>query len=64
MVNGTSIAVLAGASVADVLDRLPGGGSPGTAVALADQVVPAGQWTTTRVAAGDRLEVVRAVAGG
>lgn len=64
MVNGTSIEVPEGASVADVLDRFPGGGSHGTAVALADQVLPAGQWASTRVATGDRLEVVRAVAGG
>lgn len=70
MVNGTSIEVPEGASVADVLNRFTGGGSfprggsRGTAVALADEVVPAGQWATTRVAAGDRLEVVRAVSGG
>ncbi len=41
------------------------GGAPrGVAVALNDAVVPRGAWTTTVVAAGDRVEVVTAVQGG
>lgn len=64
MVNGKSVSVAEGATVADVVDRLSGGSRSGTAVALAEEVVPAGQWATTKVVAGDRLEIVQAVAGG
>ena len=34
------------------------------AVARNEQVVPARAWTETRLAAGDRIEIVRPVQGG
>lgn len=64
MVNGKPLNVPEGSTVADVVDRFAKGRCAGTAVALAEEVVPAGQWVTTRVAAGDRLEILQAVAGG
>ncbi len=64
MVNGTVVDVPEGATVADVVNRFLAGRSSGAAVALAEEVVPAGKWTTTTVVAGDRLEVLQAVAGG
>lgn len=36
----------------------------GIAVAIDDEVVPRGEWATTRPAEGQRVEVVRAVGGG
>lgn len=64
IVNGKPLSVREGATVAEVVDRFLPGGCTGTAVALAGEVVPAARWTTTSVAAGDRLEVLQAVAGG
>lgn len=66
VVNGEAASVPDGSSVADVVARCAPGaaGGRGTAVALSDAVVPAGRWATTPVAAGDRLEVLTAVAGG
>jgi len=64
VVNGKPLRVPEGATVADVVNRFLPGGCTGTAVALAQEVVPAGQWATTRVAAGDQLEILQAVAGG
>ena len=64
LVNGKVLDVPEGATVADVVDQLLGVRRSGTAVALAEEVVPAGQWATTTVVAGDRLEVLQAVAGG
>lgn len=37
---------------------------PGIAVAVNDRVVPRAAWATTRLAPGDRVEVLQAVAGG
>ncbi|MCI2237574.1 sulfur carrier protein ThiS [Paenibacillus sp. TRM 82003] len=66
LVNGEPLRVPAGSSVADVVARFAPGLEPGrgTAVALADEVVPTGSWGSTAVTAGDRLEVLQAVAGG
>jgi sulfur carrier protein len=79
LVNGESVRLPGGASVADVVrhllpptedapDALDGPDGPvsvgGIAVALGDEVVPAGRWATTVVRDGDRLEVLGAVAGG
>jgi sulfur carrier protein len=64
VVNGELVRVPEGATVADVVNRLLPGGCSRTAVALAGEVVPAGRWATTRVAPGDQLEVLQAVAGG
>lgn len=38
--------------------------APGVAVALNGTVVPRGAWATTRLAAGDAVEIVRARQGG
>jgi sulfur carrier protein len=70
VVNGEALRVPPGASVRDVVHAYaPGsagaaGPAGGIAVALAETVVPAGAWDSTTVAAGDRLEVLGAVAGG
>ena len=37
---------------------------PGLAVARNDEIVPRGEWETTPVAPGDRIEIVGAVQGG
>ena len=36
----------------------------GTAVAVNDAVVPRGRWAATRVAEGDRIEIITAAQGG
>ena len=36
----------------------------GVRVARNDEIVPRGEWETTPVAAGDRIEIVGAVQGG
>lgn len=36
----------------------------GIAVAVNDAVLPRGLWATTRIAPGDRVEIVNAVQGG
>ena len=36
----------------------------GLAVALNDQIVPASAWASTKLVAGDAIEIVRAVGGG
>jgi sulfur carrier protein len=36
----------------------------GLAVARNDEIVPRGEWETTPVASGDRIEIVGAVQGG
>ncbi|WP_432512300.1 sulfur carrier protein ThiS [Kineococcus sp. SYSU DK001] len=65
-VNSEPLRVPAGSSVADVVARFAPAAvdGRGTAVALGEEVVPAGSWARTPVAAGDRLEVLQAVAGG
>lgn len=65
-VNGGVLQVPPGSTVADVVARWSpaAAGGRGVAVAVHDEVVPAGRWASTPVAAGDRLEVVQAVAGG
>ncbi|MGI4894212.1 MAG: sulfur carrier protein ThiS [Janthinobacterium lividum] len=65
-VNGERLRVSAGSSVADVVARFAPSvqGGRGTAVAVGDAIVPAGTWADTPVVAGDRVEVLEAVAGG
>lgn len=65
-VNSEPLQVPAGSSVADVVARFAPGAvdGRGTAVAVGEVVVPAGQWARTPVAAGDHLEFLQAVAGG
>ncbi|WP_432483924.1 sulfur carrier protein ThiS [Kineococcus esterisolvens] len=66
LVNGEPLRVPEGSSVAEVVARFAPSLEPGrgVAVALSEEVVPSGRWARTPVAAGDRLEVLQAVAGG
>jgi sulfur carrier protein len=64
-VNGEAEAAVVGASVLDLL--LAKGIDPaarGTAVALNDAVLPRARWPEHRLAAGDRVEIVRPFQGG
>ena len=63
--NGEPAVVPAGSTVATLVGA--SGVAPearGVAVALDGEVVPRGEWTTTVLRAGARLEVLTAVAGG
>ena len=51
-------------SVADLVEAHHGRELRGIAVALNDQVVARGDWDTSSVSAGDRIEIVTAVQGG
>jgi sulfur carrier protein len=64
-VNGQARKLPAGATVADVVELLPGApDGRGVAVALDGEVVRRGAWASTELAAGARVEVVAAVQGG
>jgi sulfur carrier protein len=63
--NGRALAVPVEATLRDVVAAL--GADPderGIAVALDGAVVPRSVWPTTRLVAAQRVEVVRATAGG
>lgn len=62
-VNGSPQEVPAASSLAAVLDAL-GIARDGVAVALDARVIPRGEYATTVVEKGDRLEILRAVGGG
>jgi sulfur carrier protein len=64
-VNGSPEALDAGATVANVVQSMgvPGGGR-GVAVAVDGEVVPRGEWASSVLRDGARLEVVVAVQGG
>lgn len=66
VVNGRPLPVPPGSSIADVVARFAPSvqSGRGTAVAVGDAIVPGGRWADTLVVAGDRLEVLQAVAGG
>ncbi len=63
-VNGEATAVAA-ATLAELLAsrELPAEGR-GIAVALNEAVVPRARWPETRLAPGDRIEIVRPIVGG
>ena len=63
VINGEPRTLPAGATVADVVSKLSGGGR-GTAVARNGEVVPRSLWSSTALAAGDALEVLTAAQGG
>jgi sulfur carrier protein len=65
VVNGDPKPLAGAETVAALLERLavPATGR-GVAVAIEGEVVPRSQWSERRLAAGDRVEVVRAVQGG
>jgi sulfur carrier protein len=62
-VNGVERETEEGASVAHVVASVSDR-QTGVAVALNDQVVPRGDWTSTIVCEADRVEVLTAVQGG
>ncbi len=62
-VNGEPMELEAGASVADLLERLRAG-SPRVAVERNRDIVPRAQYRATVLADGDTLEVVELVGGG
>jgi sulfur carrier protein len=63
-VNGKETELAEDATVRDVVQSLVERAERGVAVALDGEVVPRSAWQTTRLRAGDRLEVLRAVQGG
>lgn len=62
-VNGTAREVPPGCALTDVV-ALVSTAPSGIAVAVNGEVVPRGSWPDTRVADGDRVEVLTAVQGG
>ena len=62
-VNGETRSTKAGASVSDLLGEL---GLPAGRVAIERnlEILPRPQWAETRVAPGDRFEIVQFVGGG
>jgi sulfur carrier protein len=63
IVNGERRWLQDGATVAEAV-RLITGEISGVAAAVNDEVVSRAQWKITRVADGDRVEVLTAVQGG
>jgi sulfur carrier protein len=65
VVNGERRELPAGTTVSALLDALDvPGGVRGVAVAVAGEVVPRGEWETTELDDGARVEVLRAIQGG
>jgi sulfur carrier protein len=69
VVNGEARALQPGATVADVVRSLDLGGERGSlprgvAVALDGEVVIRGEWSSTVLAEGARIEVLGAIGGG
>lgn len=62
-VNDEARVLPAGATVSDLVDGL-GCGRRGVAVAVGEQIVARSAWETTKLEAGDRVEVLHAVQGG
>lgn len=65
VVNGETRELPPGMTVRGLLDALnvPGGGT-GVAIAVDAEVVPRGEWDTTELDEGARVEVLRAIGGG
>ena len=64
-VNGEGRELAPGTTVRALLDALAvPGGSRGVAVAVDAEVVPRGEWETTTLDDGARVEVLRAIQGG
>ena len=65
VVNGDRRELPAGTTVSGLLDVLDlAGDARGVAVAVDAEVVPRGEWDTTELGDGARVEVVRAIQGG
>jgi sulfur carrier protein len=64
-VNGETVEMEAGTTIADLVAHLLEGGDPkGVAVAVDRCVVPRSEWASTPARAGSLVEVVSAAAGG
>ena len=65
VVNGEARELPTGTTVRDLLDALEvPGGERGVAIAVDAEVVPRGEWETTELDEGARVEVLRAIQGG
>jgi thiamine biosynthesis protein ThiS len=62
-VNGENRSASAGATLMDLLDEL-GVSAARVAIERNLEIVPREKWADTRVAPGDRLEIVQFVGGG
>jgi sulfur carrier protein len=65
VLNGDDTELAAGATVRTAIDllELPAEGR-GVAVAVDAEVVPRGQWESTTLEEGARVEILRAIQGG
>jgi sulfur carrier protein len=63
-VNGEPRPLPPGHTLEALVTALVGGARGGVAAAVNEAVVPRGQWPTTRLRDGDRVEVLTAVQGG
>ena len=64
VVNGSEVTLGERATVADAIASTGAQTRRGIAVALNGEVVPRSSWTATELTAGDKVEVLTAVAGG
>jgi sulfur carrier protein len=65
VVNGEQRDLAPGTTVRTLLESLDvPGGARGVAVAVDAEVVPRGEWETTELDDGARVEVLRAIQGG
>jgi sulfur carrier protein len=65
VVNGEARQLAPGTTVRALLEELAvPGGARGVAVAVDAEVVPRGEWETTTLDDGARVEVLRAIQGG
>jgi sulfur carrier protein len=63
IVNGEPHELAAGATVVAAVE-VTGAPGRGVAVAVDGEVVPRGEWTSTELREGQRIEVLQAVQGG
>ena len=65
VVNGQPRERPSGTTVSGLLEALDvPGGERGVAIAVDAEVVPRGEWATTTLGEGARVEVLRAIQGG
>ena len=64
IVNGSSMKLEDGSSIAQVIAALDIPTTNGVAVAVDGTVIPRSEWDTLALRSGMRLEVLRAVQGG
>ena len=62
-INGEPREIEAGLTIADLLQQL-GAPERGIAIAKNERVVPRSAFADERIAEGDRIEIIQAVAGG